>query len=100
MSDVTPFAVAWLIINDIEGNYTGLSHVLRKFPGATSFHRFVVSEAYSKTIRENKHTRNWIEPTRGNEFKKYPYPISVEHLTETVIYPIGTSKVPIQFKTS
>ena len=74
--------------NDIEGNYTGINHVLHKFPQATSFHRFVVSEAYSKTIREHELTRTWVNPQRGIEYKKYPYPISFAHLTETVIYPI------------
>ena len=89
---VTPFPVAWLIENDLEGNYTGASHVCEKFLRATSYHRFVVSEAYSRHVRECKQTRNWVEPTRGNEFKKYPYPISVEHLEETVIYPIYSTQ--------
>ena len=86
--NLTPFPVAWLIQNDIEGNYTGMNHVLKKFPEATSFHRFVVSEAYSQTIREHLLTRSWVDHHRGNEYKKYPFPISVEHLSETVIYPI------------
>jgi hypothetical protein len=86
--NLTPFPVAWLIRNDIEGNYSGINHVLKKFPKASSYHRFVVSEAYSKTISEHKLTRTWVDHCRGNEYRKYPYPISVEHLTETVIYPI------------
>ena len=85
---VTPYPVIWLIENDLEGNYSGVNHVLEKFPEATSYHRFVVSEPHSLHITTCKETRSWTAPKRGNEFKKYPYPISVEHLEETVIYPV------------
>jgi hypothetical protein len=42
-TNMTPSPVVWLAKNDFEGNVSGLNHVIKKYPKAVSYHRFVVS---------------------------------------------------------
>ena len=85
-TNVTPWPVVWLARNDYEGNAAGINHVLEKFPDAEAYHRFVVSAEKSREILLDPCTKTYCSTNRGNDFRKYPYPIEVKHLRESRVY--------------
>ena len=85
-TNLTPFPVIWFARNDYEGNVSGLNHVVKKYPNAESYHRFVVSVDLSHYILNHTMTTSWVSTHRANEFKKYTEPVHIEHLKETRCY--------------
>jgi len=83
VTNPTPWEVIWLAINDYEGNVAAANHVLKEFPHATTYHRFVVSVEMSREILLDPFTRSHVGPIRANEFRKYAHPIDLKHLTES-----------------
>ena len=85
-TNLTPFPVIWFARNDFEGNVSGLNHVVKKYPNAKSYHRFVVSVELSHYIHNHTMTTSWVSKNRANEFRKYTEPVHIEHLKETRCY--------------
>ena len=81
-TNLTPFPVIWLVVNDYEGNVAGLNHVIKEYPNSPSYHRFVISVDMSHYILNHIMTRSWAS-VRANEFRKYTEPVHINDMQET-----------------
>ena len=81
-TNLTRFPVIWFAKNDYEGNVAPLNHVIKKYPNAKSYHRFVVFVEISHYIHNHPLTTSWVG-TRANEFRKYIEPVHIDDMQET-----------------
>ena len=66
----------------LKATLRAFNHVIKKYPDAPSYHRFVVSVEMSHYILNHLLTRSWTS-YRANEFRKYTEPVHIDDLQET-----------------